>query len=391
MTNNEIKFPFYAKLFFVLASLSIIGFIVYVAHSIITPILISMLFAILLRPVVRFCRNRLRFPHVLAALTAVVLFGLCLLGILIFVSYGISDMASDWDKIKANLEIHFSNLQSWIEKKFNITSLEQQQYIKEAEQKSLSKGASIMSNTILSFTDFLMNFVLIPIYTFLFLLYRNLFLQFLLKVFKGHQERLQNILVEIKSAVLSYLLGLMIEMIIVSVLTSIGLSIIGVNYAILLGAITGLLNLVPYIGILVAAVLSIVTTLTTTADLSVIFGVVIVNVIVQFLDNNLLVPMVVSSKVRINALVSIVVIVIGGVLGGIAGMFLAIPMVAIIKVVFDRIEMLEPWGYLLGDDIPKTFRFNHLMLPRFDAGEEDIKPEQEEVKTEQKEGEEKSE
>ena len=82
-----------------------------------------------------------------------------------------------------------------------------------------------------------------------------------------------------------------------------------------------------------------------------------VSLVVQIIDNNLLVPLVVSSKVEINSLASILGIIIGGVLAGISGMFLAIPMMAILKVIFDRIEYLEPWGYLLGDDLPKSFKW----------------------------------
>ena len=155
-------------------------------------------------------------------------------------------------------------------------------------------------------------------------------------------------------------------MIFISVLTSVGLMIIGVKYAILLGVITGLLNIIPYIGILVAGILTIVATLTGSADLSIILGVIIVNVIVQLIDNNLLVPLIVSSKVKINALASIVGIIIGGALAGISGMFLAIPIIAILKVIFDRIESLEPWGYLMGDTLPKTYEWRKIKFTRYD-------------------------
>jgi predicted PurR-regulated permease PerM len=158
-------------------------------------------------------------------------------------------------------------------------------------------------------------------------------------------------------------MGLLFEMAIVSVLTTVGLMIIGVKYAILLGVITGLLNLIPYIGIVIAGVLTIIASLTGTSDLSVIVGILVVNIIVQIVDNNILVPMVVSSKVEINSIASIVGIIIGGAIAGISGMFLAIPVMAILKVIFDRTQSLEPWGYLLGDDLPKTFRWKKAAVP----------------------------
>jgi len=154
-------------------------------------------------------------------------------------------------------------------------------------------------------------------------------------------------------------------MVAVSVLTTIGLYIIGIEYFILLGIITGILNLVPYIGILFAGALSIVVSLSGSTDLSIVLGVVVVNVIVQLIDNNILVPLFVNSKVQINALVSIIGIIVGNILGGITGMFLAIPVIAIIKVIFDRIDTLEPWGYLFGDDLPKTYEWHKIKIPSY--------------------------
>ena len=219
----------------------------------------------------------------------------------------------------------------------------------------------------MSFSDTLLNAILIPIYIFLILLYKSLFVKFFEKlVSQDNKAKLFDILEQIKVVVKSYIVGLILEMIFISVLTSVGLMIIGVKYAILLGVITGLLNIIPYIGILVAGILTIVATLTGSADLSIIVGVIIVNVIVQLIDNNLLVPLIVSSKVKINALASIVGIIIGGAMAGISGMFLAIPIIAILKVIFDRIESLKPWGYLMGDTLPKTYEWRNIKFTRYD-------------------------
>jgi predicted PurR-regulated permease PerM len=75
-------------------------------------------------------------------------------------------------------------------------------------------------------------------------------------------------------------------------------------------------------------------------------------IIIQFIDNNILVPRIVSSKVQINALISIIVVLLGGALWGVPGMFLSIPFVAILKIIFDKIPDLKPWGKLLGDTVP---------------------------------------
>jgi predicted PurR-regulated permease PerM len=202
-------------------------------------------------------------------------------------------------------------------------------------------------------------------------LYKNHFLKFLTKLYDAkYYPKLQDILYQIKVSVQSYILGLIFEMVAVSILTSIGFWILGIKYALVLGIITGILNLIPYIGILFAGLLSIIATLTGTADISIIIGVIVVNIVVQLIDNNILVPLIISSKVEINAIVSIVGIIIGGAICGISGMFLAIPIIAILKVIFDRIDHLEPWGYLMGDNMPKTYTWNHIKLPNLDSDDE---------------------
>lgn len=352
------KLPFYAKFSFILLTIVLLLAICYFGQGIISPLLLALLFAILLRPVGAFLNEKLKLPNVLACLIAVILFMLFFAAIFYFISVQLADMADDWGKIKNNLFMHYNNLQGYVKETFNISKGEQNQMVSQATSGSMDTGKQIMSNTLVSFTDSLLNLILIPIYMFLILLYRTHFVKFLCKLFDSeHHTKLQDILATIKTSVQSYILGLLFEMVIVSALTAVGLMIVGVKYAILLGVITGLLNLIPYIGIVIAGVLTIIASLTGTSDLSVILGILAVNIIVQFIDNNILVPMVVSSKVEINSIASIAGIIIGGAVAGISGMFLAIPVMAILKVIFDRIPSLEPWGYLLGDDIPKNYRW----------------------------------
>jgi predicted PurR-regulated permease PerM len=354
--DSTIKFPFYIRLAFMVISLIGITYILYIGESVLIPILMAFLFAVLLLPIVNFLNTKLRFPNVLSSSIAVLLFVLLIIGIFVFLSYQISDIADDFEVIKKNIDFFIVDIQKYIRANFHISLWEQRKYIEDVTQDSVQKGKETIGTALISVTDTILDLILIPIYTFLILIYRTHFILFFAKLFrKEYHANLQDILTQIKGSVKSYISGLIFEMIAVSVLTSIGLYFIGVKYAILLGIITGILNLVPYLGILVAGVLTILASLTGTPELSMILGVIIVNVLVQIIDNNILVPLIINTKVQINALVSIVGIIIGGQIGGIAGMFLAIPIMAILKIVFDRIESAEPWGYLMGDNMPKAF------------------------------------
>ena len=79
---------------------------------------------------------------------------------------------------------------------------------------------------------------------------------------------------------------------------------------------------------------------------------------VQIIDNNMLMPLVVGNKIRINALAIISVVLVGGELAGVAGMFLAIPGIAVMKVIFERVKSLKPWATLLGDETAGQQREN---------------------------------
>lgn len=364
--NTTLKLPFYAKLSLTLVSLIAIFFILFIAQEILIPLMMALLFSILLRPCCAFLKEKLRFPHVISVMTCVLLFVVLIIGILTFISWEVTDFVKDWNTIKHNFSIHLSNLQEFVRQHFDISTFEQDKYIKNATDDTVKSGKEILGSTLLSFTDTLLNLTLIPIYMFLILLYRTHFMKFLNKLFKAeHHHVLFDILCQIKVAVKSYLVGLIIQMVSVATLTTIGFMIAGIEYAILLGVLTGLLNLIPYLGIIVAMIISIFATLTGTPDVSMILGVIIVTIVVQLIDNNILVPLVVSSKVEINAMASIVGIIIGGAIAGIPGMFLAIPTIAILKVIFDRIEPLKPWGYLMGDDLPKTYEWRNIRLTNY--------------------------
>jgi predicted PurR-regulated permease PerM len=157
---------------------------------------------------------------------------------------------------------------------------------------------------------------------------------------------------ETKSAVQSFMQGLMIETAIVCIMNSVALLIIGVPSAIVIGVIGGILNILPYIGGVVAIALPVLMVTITSEGYTEQLLVIGAYAIIQFIDNNILVPRIVSKKVQINALMSIIVVLLGGLLWGIPGMFLSIPFIGVLKIIFDRIEDMKPWGRLLGDEIP---------------------------------------
>ena len=354
--------PHYHQFSHSLLALAILTAAIYLGQDILVPLAMSGLIAVLLRPV----EQRLTgwgMHKVIAISLALLLAIVVVAGLTVLLSMQLSDFADDMPKIRQNLTDFFSDAKRWVRREYNVSYRQQEKYLQKAQASTLD---SLQSPDTLGFiTGPLGTLTLVPIYVFLLLYYRTMLLHFVIVLFsEKHTDRVREVLGEVKAVVQSYMVGLLIETACVAALNSIGLLILNVQYAILLGVMAAILNLIPYIGGLVATLLTVIITFSNQPELSVILGVVGIFLLVQFIDNNILVPVIVASKVRVNALVSIVGVLIGGALAGVSGMFLSIPAIAIMKVIFDRVDSLRPWGVLLGDQTPEEAGSNLFRLPK---------------------------
>jgi predicted PurR-regulated permease PerM len=204
--------------------------------------------------------------------------------------------------------------------------------------------------------------LLIPVYIFLILFYEPLLLDFMRKLFgEKNRGQVSEIISLTKNVIQRYLVGLVIEAIIMAIMEIVTLLLLGIEYAILLGIIGALLNVIPYIGGIVAVALPMMIALATKDSAWYAVYVLVIYYIIQLIDNNYIVPKIVASKVKINALFSIIVVIAGNALWGIPGMFLSIPVLAIIKLIFDHVEPLKPWGFLLGDTMPSILKIGTIL------------------------------
>lgn len=331
---------------------------IYFTKSILIPLGLGFIFANLLYPSVRFLKRKLHFPDILAILLSITLVIGVLVTVFIVLGSEIGKVFEDLPQVTKNAKANLDHFQQWIDQTFHLSYNKQSDLINSVKETEMMNPKSM--KPLFSVTTTLLNVILIPVYTFLILIYRKNLVAFIIVISKKSQGKKNvpstyELLLDINSILMQYLSGLGIEMFIVAVLTGFGLWLIGVEYFVFLGILTGLLNLIPYIGILIAGTISILMTLAGSTDLAMVGGVVIVNVIVQLIDNNFLLPKIVGSKVSINALASLFGVIIGGTLAGVGGMFLALPVLAVLYIIFDHVENLRPFNYLIGDkEVKKT-------------------------------------
>lgn len=343
---SVIKLPTYAKLAQVIVGLIGLFFILYIGRQILIPLTFAVVISILLNPIVNYLHSK-GLNRVLAI--AITLLGVAIIagGVGFFIGAQISHFTDTLPQFKEKFTVLQKDATHWMSETFGIGKPKIQAWIDDAKK---SVGSSGMIGKTLSALTGIFVVVILPVYIFLILYYKERILNFIEQLFqKGKKDLVDEVLKETKSLIQSYLVGLSIEAAIVATMNSTALLIIGVQYAVLLGIVGALLNLIPYLGGLIAIALPVLVSLATGSASDAIW-VIVSYAVVQFIDNHYLVPKIVASKVRLNALVSIIVVLIGNALWGVAGMFLSIPITAILKVVFDRIESMQPLGYLLGDE-----------------------------------------
>jgi hypothetical protein len=136
---------------------------------------------------------------------------------------------------------------------------------------------------------------------------------------------------------------------IVAILNTAGLMVLGLDYAWFFGTLASLLMLLPYIGIAIGSILPALFALAVKDSAWYAVGVVAWFQFVQFLEGNIITPNIVGSKVSINPLMAIIGILLGGMLFGLAGLILAMPFIATLKVIFDAIPSMEAFGFLIGE------------------------------------------
>ena len=346
------QFPPTVKRSIELLGLFLVGTLIIIGKSIIMPLIMAFFVSMVLLPVYRFLSKRL--PASAAILLSILLMIASGVVVIWFFTSQIAALLADFPKIKETILMHTRELSEFITQKTNYTTDKQLEFYHEKNAQLLTSAGVMLKGALVSVESVLVLLGLMPIYVFLLLFYKNLLIRFVFLWFSPAQhDRVEVALRKTESIIKSYLIGLLIQIAFIVIILGGILQLLGVPHALLIGIILAFLNLIPYIGIFIGTAIGLLIILASSPELLPLIELVGVVVVVHFLDQNVLRPRVVGSKVKINALTSIIGVVIGGHMAGIAGMFLSLPIIAILKLIFDQTEMFAQWGVLFGDDLPE--------------------------------------
>ena len=333
---------------FLLLSFLIVATIYY-AKAFLVPLCFGGLLAMLFLPLSRWFENK-KIPKGISILLCIIIFLILIAAIVWLISWQISDLATESTDIENKVRKMGNEIKEYIGAHFGISKKQQEKMITEQAQ----ENGGTLSNLGSYVTGFVVDLILVLVYIFLFMFYRSRIKTFVLQLISSQQKKnTETIIHDIQKVAQQYITGLGMMIVCLWIMYSIGFSIVGVKYAVLFAIICGLLEIIPFIGNLTGTLLAILMVVIQGGGTEMVLGVVITYLIVQFLQTYLLEPLVVGAEVNINPLFTIIILVLGELVWGIPGMVLAIPLLAIVKIICDHIPSLKPYGYLIGSERKK--------------------------------------
>lgn len=341
--------PNYIKYFYVLGGMVLTGYILILSESIFKPIMAALIFGLLLKPFSSIL-EKTKMPRALSSILSILTIFILLAGLSMFFSSQLQNIASDLDSIADKFNELIDQAYSWTEVQFGIKQQNQTAYLRDSLKEILQNSSAFFSSTISATAGFFSGFFLFLLALFFFLYYRSFLVSFLYKVFRPENHlRLKGTLLDVESVVRSYILGLFLVITIVAILNTVGLMILGIEHAIFFGVLAALLTVIPYVGILIGAILPAVFALVTHDSLWYPLGVMLIFWLVQFVEGNFITPNIIGNQVSINPFAAILGLFVSGMMFGALGMVFALPVLAIIKVICDNIPSTAPVGYLIGN------------------------------------------
>lgn len=324
-------------------------YIIIVAKPVLAPLAFAAFFAAMLKPLCDILEELVANRSVAIIITFILIL-LPIAGLLLLFGYQIATLAGDLTVLSEKMGEGFKDLIFWLGKTSGWSPKEIEDWLSESTNSLMESPFQMIGESISSTTYMITGLILTPIFTFFILLYRTAFKNFFLFQFDEYtRKRAILTMVRIEQISRRYLVGLFSVVVVLGVLNSIGLMIIGIDYAIFWGFLGGFLAIIPYIGTTLGGLFPFLYAIATSNSFWPPLAVVAFYFTIQTIEGNFISPKIIGGHVKINPFVSIIAIVVGGMVWGIAGIILAMPLIAVLRIIFLQIDLLKPVGLLLGN------------------------------------------
>lgn len=353
MKNFDVinEYPLWLKWPVILLGLVLLFIVLEYGQFILMPLALSALFAMLLEPL---CKKfeKLKIGRIGGILLSLIVV-LCVLGgIITLLSIQFAQFADQLPQVANRLEQISNDMLLFFQRTFHLSPEQQINFLQQGLENVISKSGQYVTTALGATTSIFTTLALLPIFVFFMLYYKQMYYEFIFRAADRSKNATRSVMIRnIQSVTRNYILAVLIVVVVVGILNTIGLWIIGLDHAVFFAIFAATLAVIPYIGIIIGALPAVLYGLLFGGSLWMPVAVIIVFVSVQFLEGNFITPGIVGSRVSINPFMAVIALIIGGQLWGIVGMIISVPFLGIIKCVFDEVEELRPYGYLLGNTI----------------------------------------
>ena len=320
------------------------------AKDFLYPVFLAVLFSYLLYPVVKKLEDW-GVPRILANFITIITAMALFVGLVVLLYKQLTTFLKDFPTLQQNALQNVDRLQESIEQKFGASDPEDEQWLRHQVNQAVESSGSFVADLLLTMTDTLTTIGLMPVYIFLLLYYRNKFENVIYRQLSSYKHpKAKRIIDDISDVTKHYMRGVVIVILILCVINTTGLLLIGIEYAVMLGIMSALMNFIPYFGTLIGGAIPLTYTLLVQGSPQKALWVLLFFLLVQFTENNILTPNITGSQVNINPMFTILSIVVGGLIWGLPGMFVVVPFLGMFKVYCDNQDDMRAWSYMLGSE-----------------------------------------
>ncbi|HEX6982004.1 MAG TPA: AI-2E family transporter [Balneolaceae bacterium] len=344
------EYPLWLKATTILLGISLIFFIMSIGKFILMPLAFSALIAMLLEPLSKRFEDW-KMNRVLSIVLSMTFLFIILAGVISLLSIQLVDFISQLPEANERIQQVSSEWLQFFQSQFGIAPERQIQYLEQAFQTVINKSGRYVSAALGATTSAFTTLTLLPLFVFFMMYYKDMYRQFLHWIAqKGTSGAIDSVVDSIQKVTQNYIIGMMTVITILAILNGTGLWIVGIEHAVFFAIFAAVLAIIPYIGIIIGSLPAIVYAFLFSESLVQPLGVIGVFAFVQFLEGNFITPNIVGSRVSINPFIAMLALLIGAEVWGITGMILSVPFIGILKCIFDQVEALKPYGYLLGNE-----------------------------------------
>lgn len=352
MTGYQ-QLPAFLKTLLVLIFIIVLIFFLIVGKSILIPLFLGGFFAILFTPIAEWLERK-RIPKTLASVISLILMTLIVGGLLSFIIANVSEFTKDFGDVSERFYTYASQIDTWILDNLGMEYAIVEKIQVDSIREFLIDNSSSISTFVLKTVGSLSGVVLIPLFMFFLLLYRDHLTQVMVMLYSQHDpQKVTSQITKLRQVIQHYIIGVGKVMVILAILNISAYTALGIKHAIFFGFLGAILSIIPYVGPFFGVLFPFVYSLLTKDSFFYPLAVLVIYQIIQLLEGNFLTPKIVGGNVNLNAFVTLLGLLIGGTIWGIAGMILVIPALAILREIFELNESTRPFAYLLGEEKSK--------------------------------------